>query len=102
MKTRIVQKQFKRKETKYIVDKKTFERLEKELRQYMMADEFATSTITNIYFDNEDFDMIQDSLAKKNGREKIRMRVYDSKPSESSQAFLEIKKKKIKLAINTV
>lgn len=102
MKTRIVQKQFKRKETKYIVDKKTFELLEKELRQYMMADEFATSTITNIYFDNEDFDMIQDSLAKKNGREKIRMRVYDAIPSESSQAFLEIKKKKIKLAINTV
>ncbi len=32
MKTRIVQKQFKRKETKYIVDKKTFELLEKELR----------------------------------------------------------------------
>ncbi len=31
----------------------------------MMADEFATSTITNIYFDNEDFDMIQDSLAKR-------------------------------------
>ncbi len=85
MKTRIVQKQFKRKETKYIVDKKTFELLEKELRQYMMADEFATSTITNIYFDNEDFDMIQDSLAKKNGREKIRMRVYDATPSESSQ-----------------
>lgn len=83
MKTRIVQKQFKRKETKYIVDKKTFELLEKELRQYMMADEFATSTITNIYFDNEDFDMIQDSLAKKNGREKIRMRVYDATPSES-------------------
>lgn len=67
----------------------------------MMADEFATSTITNIYFDNEDFDMVQDSLAKKNGREKIRMRVYDVTPSESSQAFLEIKKKKIKLAINT-
>ncbi len=31
----------------------------------MVADEFATSTITNIYFDNEDFDMIQDSLAKR-------------------------------------
>ncbi|WP_153057651.1 VTC domain-containing protein, partial [Streptococcus suis] len=71
--------------------------LEKELRQYMMADEFATSTITNIYFDNEEFDMIQDSLAKKNGREKIRMRVYDATPSESSQAFLEIKKKENKI-----
>ncbi|HFI0467719.1 TPA: polyphosphate polymerase domain-containing protein [Streptococcus suis] len=97
MKTRIVQKQFKRKETKYIVDKETFALLEKDLKEYMVADEFATSTITNIYFDNEDFDMIQDSIAKKNGREKIRMRVYDAKPSESSQAFLEIKKKENKI-----
>ncbi|WP_153053142.1 VTC domain-containing protein, partial [Streptococcus suis] len=94
---RIVQKQFKRKETKYIVDKETFALLEKDLQKYMVSDEFATSTITNIYFDNEEFDMIQDSIAKKNGREKIRMRVYDSKPSESSQAFLEIKKKENKI-----
>ncbi|HFI0419937.1 TPA: polyphosphate polymerase domain-containing protein [Streptococcus suis] len=97
MKTRIVQKQFKRKETKYIVDKETFALFEKDLQKYMVSDEFATSTITNIYFDNEEFDMIQDSIAKKNGREKIRMRVYDAKPSESSQAFLEIKKKENKI-----
>ena len=71
MKTRIVQKQFKRKETKYIVNMDVFVEFEKELRQHMTEDEFATSTITNIYFDNEDFDMIQDSLAKKSGREKI-------------------------------
>ena len=97
MKTRIVQKQFKRKETKYIVNMDVFVKFEKELRQHMTEDEFATSTITNIYFDNEDFDMIQDSLAKKNGREKIRMRVYDKIPSETSQAFLEIKKKENKI-----
>ncbi|HFI0237076.1 TPA: polyphosphate polymerase domain-containing protein [Streptococcus suis] len=97
MKTRIVQKQFKRKETKYIVDKETFTLLEKDLKKHMVSDEFATSTITNIYFDNEDFDMIQDSIAKKNGREKIRMRIYDAQPSASSQAFLEIKKKENKI-----
>lgn len=97
MKTRIVQKQFKRKETKYIVDKETFALLEKDLQRHMVSDEFATSTITNIYFDNEDFDMIQDSIAKKNGREKIRMRIYDAQPSVSSQAFLEIKKKENKI-----
>lgn len=97
MKTRIVQKQFKRKETKYIIDKETFALLEKDLQRHMVSDEFATSTITNIYFDNEDFDMIQDSIAKKNGREKIRMRIYDAQPSASSQAFLEIKKKENKI-----
>lgn len=97
MKTRIVQKQFKRKETKYILDKKTLECLEKDLQTHMTLDEFATSTITNIYFDSEQFEMIQDALAKKNGREKIRMRIYDSQPSEHSQAFLEIKKKENKI-----
>lgn len=97
MKTRIIQKQFKRKETKYILDKKTLECLEKDLQTHMTLDEFATSTITNIYFDSEQFEMIQDALAKKNGREKIRMRIYDSQPSEHSQAFLEIKKKENKI-----
>lgn len=97
MKTRIVQKQFKRKETKYILDKKTLECFEKDLQTHMTLDEFATSTITNIYFDSEQFEMIQDALAKKNGREKIRMRIYDSQPSEHSQAFLEIKKKENKI-----
>lgn len=59
----------------------------------MVEDQFAKSTISNVYFDNDDFDMIQDAVAHKNGREKVRMRVYDQQPSFQSQAFLEIKKK---------
>ncbi|HFU4122784.1 TPA: polyphosphate polymerase domain-containing protein [Streptococcus suis] len=97
MKTRIVQKQFKRIESKYILDKATFALLAEDLKEYMVADEYAQSTITNIYFDNENFDMIQDSIAKKNGREKVRMRVYDAQPTGASQAFLEIKKKENKI-----
>ncbi|MBF0778554.1 polyphosphate polymerase domain-containing protein [Streptococcus cuniculi] len=93
MKTRIVQRQFRRKESKYIVDKKVFAQFEQELRAHMVADDYAKSTITNLYFDNEQFDMIQDAIEKKNGREKVRMRVYDATPSPDSQAFLEVKKK---------
>lgn len=97
MKTKIVQKQFRRKESKYIVDKAVFAQLETELKTYMVADEYANSTITNIYFDNEQFEMIQDAIDKKYGREKVRMRVYDAQPSKNSQAFLEIKKKENKI-----
>lgn len=97
MNTRIVQKQFKRKESKYIVDKKVFALLELDLKKYMVADDYAQSTITNIYFDNDRFEMIQDAIAKKYGREKVRMRVYDTNPSENSQAFLEIKQKENKI-----
>lgn len=93
MTTQIVQKQFKRIESKYIVSKAVFEAFEQELLTYMVADEFAKSTITNIYFDNADFEIIQDSIAKRYGREKIRMRLYAAAPTMDSEAFLEIKQK---------
>ncbi|MBF0786560.1 MULTISPECIES: polyphosphate polymerase domain-containing protein [unclassified Streptococcus] len=99
MKTKIVQKQFRRKESKYIVDKKVFVQLEAELKEHMVADDYAKSSITNIYFDNDNFGMIQDAIAKKYGREKVRMRIYDTEPSENSQAFLEIKQKENKIGL---
>ena len=77
MKTHKIQKQFKRREIKFIIDKESFALFEQELSHYMVEDQFAKSTISNVYFDNDDFDMIQDAIAKKNGREKVRMRVYD-------------------------
>lgn len=93
MTKKILQKQFKRVETKYILDKSHLDQLRLDLEQHMVADDFAQSTITNIYFDNPHFQMIEDSLAKKHGKEKIRMRFYDPEPTAQSQAFLEIKKK---------
>lgn len=93
MSTQIIQTQFKRIETKYIIDKAILPQLEEELKAHLKADEFAESTITNVYFDNKDFDMIRDSIAKKNSREKVRMRLYDAKPNAKSEAFLEVKKK---------
>ena len=63
MKTQKIQKQFKRREVKFILDKETFAQFEQELSQYMVEDQFAKSTISNVYFDNDDFDMIQDAVA---------------------------------------
>ena len=37
--------------------------------------------------------MIQDSIARKGGREKLRMRTYAEQPTDDCQVFLEIKKK---------
>ncbi|ALT81133.1 transporter [Streptococcus gallolyticus] len=63
------------------------------MKEHLVEDEYPTSIITNIYFDTTDFQVIQDSIAKKNGREKICMRTYVTNPTEDSQAFLELKKK---------
>ncbi len=92
MGTKIIQKQFKRIETKYIIEKDVLPQLLENLRDYIEADAYATSTITNIYFNTENFDLIQNSIAKRNPREKVRMRLYNSEPKASSKAFLEVKK----------
>ena len=93
MKQKQIQTNFQRVETKYILDRATLARLEAEMHAYLIPDDYATSTISNIYFDNDDFQMIQDSIARRGGREKLRMRTYAAKPTKDSQVFLEIKKK---------
>lgn len=93
MNNQVIQKHFKRVETKYILEKNRLNQLIKDLVKHMEADNFAQSTITSVYFDNPKFQMIEDALAKKHGKEKIRMRLYDQEPTADSQAFLEIKKK---------
>lgn len=84
---------FKRVETKYAVSKTELEDLMKDLKEYLVEDDYPTSTISNIYFDTEDFDVIQDSMNDKYCSEKIRMRTYLSQPKADSQVFLEIKSK---------
>lgn len=88
-----IQTRFKRVETKYIVRTDQYEALLDDLKVYLKEDYYPTSTISNIYFDTPDFDVIKDALAKKNMREKIRMRSYFANPSEDCQAFLEVKQK---------
>lgn len=63
------------------------------MKQYVEEDEHATSTIGNIYFDNDRFQMIRESLEKPYFKEKLRMRTYEQAPTDDSTVFLEIKKK---------
>lgn len=84
---------FKRIEKKYVLDKEKLGAIWDDLKEHLVEDDYPTSTITNIYFDTADFQVIQDLIAKKNGREKIRMRTYVTNPTEDSQVFLKLKKK---------
>lgn len=84
---------FKRVETKYLVARSDLADLMQDLKPYFIEDDYPTSTISNIYFDTEDFDVIQDALNRQNRREKIRMRTYLAQPQADSQVFLEIKAK---------
>ncbi|KXT79991.1 polyphosphate polymerase domain-containing protein [Streptococcus oralis] len=84
---------FKRIETKYLVSKSDVDALIKDLKEYLVEDDYPISTISNIYFDTEDFQLIQDSLMGNFRKEKIRMRSYLDQPTVDSPAFLEVKSK---------
>ena len=84
---------FKRIETKYIISKDKLDKLIQDLKEYLVEDDYPISTISNIYFDTEDFDILQDEHLGDKRKEKVRMRTYLSQPKIDSQVFLEIKTK---------
>lgn len=88
-----IETSFKRIETKYVVAKTDLADLIEDLKTYLVEDDYPTSTISNIYFDTEQFDMIQDDSQGTKRKEKIRMRTYLSQVQSDSQVFLEIKSK---------
>jgi SPX domain protein involved in polyphosphate accumulation len=87
---------FNRHETKYLINKTTYQRIEEKLQQYMELDEYNKAhefyTISNIYFDTKDNHMIRNSLSKPKYKEKLRLRAYGV-PKSDGKAYLEIKKK---------
>ena len=88
-----IETSFKRIETKYIVSKEILDKLIQDLKEYSVEDDYPISTISNIYFDTEDFDVLLDDDFGAKRKEKVRMRTYLSQPKADSQVFLEIKTK---------
>ena len=84
---------FKRIETKYVISKEILDKLIQDLKEYLVEDDYPISTISNIYFDTEDFDILQDEHLGVKRKEKVRMRAYLSQPKIDSQVFFEIKTK---------
>ena len=84
---------FKRIETKYVVSKEILDKLIQDLKEYLVEDDYPISTISNIYFDTEEFDILQEEHLGDKRKEKVRMRTYLSQPKIDSQVFLEIKTK---------
>ncbi len=88
---------FNRYERKFIITKDQMNELIPFLSNYLNYDVYSRDghhyTIYNLYFDNDDFSVIRNSIAKPKYKEKLRLRTYEYPLSETSQVFLEIKKK---------
>lgn len=83
---------FRRVEKKYIIDRNQYTKIKEVLKEYMEEDEYGKSTICNIYFDTDNYDLIRHSTEKPYYKDKIRLRSYNI-PNQDSTVFLEIKKK---------
>ena len=83
---------FRRIEKKYILDKQQYEQIREILENYVFQDTYGKSTICNIYFDTENYELISHSITKPFFKEKIRLRSYNT-PNKESTVFLEIKRK---------
>lgn len=83
---------FRRIEEKYLIDKNQMETLLNSISPYIECDEYYESTINNIYFDNDNNDMIVESLEKPEFKAKVRLRSYGT-PELNDKVFLEIKDK---------
>lgn len=88
----MAQEIFKRYEKKYLLDPGQYACLRKKLTGVIEEDSYGKVTISNIYFDTEDFRLIRRSIEKPVYKEKLRLRAYGT-VKDDSRVFAELKKK---------
>lgn len=83
---------FKRYEKKYLLNQEQYKRFREIADSYMQVDQYGKSTICNLYYDTQQYDLIRASIEKPVYKEKLRLRSYGI-PTSTDMVFLEIKKK---------
>lgn len=87
---------FQRREKKILFDASLAEPLRQRIEEFMNADPYNKDgkpyTICNLYFDNQNNDVIRNSVQLPKYKEKLRLRSYGT-PNADTKVFLELKKK---------
>lgn len=84
---------FRRVEKKYLLTREDKDKLFDKIWIYLEKDKFYESTVSNIYFDTVNNDLIINSIDKPIFKEKVRLRTYKTPIDMESEVFLEIKRK---------
>lgn len=87
-----MEKSFKRHEIKYLITINQYIDLMNYLSDKVEKDVFYKSTIYNVYYDTDNFELIRKSIEKPIYKEKLRIRSYN-KPTLDSSVYVELKKK---------
>ena len=88
----MIQSCFRRYEKKYLLTKEQYQAMLLGMAPYMKQDRYPHYSISNIYYDTDNYDLIRDSLEKPVYKEKLRLRSYGV-PGKHDTVFIEIKKK---------
>lgn len=83
---------FERAEKKYLLPPAQYRALRALLDQHMRGDEFGLHTVSSVYMDTENYNVIRESLSKPKYKEKVRLRSYGT-PGKDDTVYLELKKK---------
>ena len=83
---------FERKEVKYRLNAMQVRAIKQALSVHMAPDEYGQTSITSVYYDTPNRDMISRSLEKPLYKEKLRLRTYGPR-NASAPVFVELKKK---------
>lgn len=84
---------FSRYEVKYFLTPAQQQALLPILKEHLSVDEYGQHTISNIFFDTEQYDITRASIEKPVYKEKLRVRAYGTPDSETGRVFVELKKK---------
>lgn len=83
---------FKRYEMKYLLTAQQKQQVLSAMQPYMKLDGYGRTTIRNIYFDTDNYQLVRHSLEKPIYKEKLRVRSY-KKAGHKDKVFIELKKK---------
>lgn len=89
----MAQEIFQRYEKKYLLTEEKYRQMMLLLDGILELDQYGRHTISNIYFDTPDYQLIRTSLEKPVYKEKVRLRGYGQLQDDSAEVFLELKKK---------
>ena len=81
---------FERTEKKYVLTLEKYISLMKRLDQYLIEDRYFKSSIRSIYYDNDNYQMINRSMECPFYKEKLRIRAYEDNPKT---VYVEFKRK---------
>lgn len=87
-----MQTTFKRFEKKYMITTSKYDQLMKAISSYIESDNYSKYTVSNIYYDTDNFSIIRNSIEKPLYKEKLRVRSYGV-PKDKDNVFFELKKK---------